>query len=269
MKPVPLRDALRVAEHGGKAVALGAALRGQLPVPSGVALGVELVDAVVGGDARACSTVSGAIADLRNPLVAVRSSAVSEDSTTASFAGQHLTCLNVPADDRVLEAVLAVWQSARSDAALAYRRRLGIDLPPRVAVVVQRMVDPDCAGVMFTRDPRDGADHRIVEGAWGLGEAVVGGLVTPDRAVMARGGRLLEHAVGHKDIAVRGKPGGGTHNVALPASTAARSCLSSERLAQLEWLAASCERQFPGAHDIEWAFDGDALFLLQRRAVTA
>src|SRR6185436_19353397 len=84
---------------------------------------------------------------------AVRSSAIGEDSEEASFAGQHVTVLNVRHEDHVANAVLTVRESAHTESALAYRRTLGVDETPRIAVVVQRMIEPDCAGVMFTLNP--------------------------------------------------------------------------------------------------------------------
>jgi pyruvate,water dikinase len=200
--------------------------------------------------------------------VAVRSSAVGEDGARVSFAGQHLTRLGVTRDDALVEAVTEVWQSGRSEAAVAYRARLGVSGEPEIAVVVQQMVDAECAGVMFTKNPVDGSDERVIEGAWGLGEAVVSGLVEPDRYRLARGGAVIEESIGEKDLAVRLRPGGDTEEVEVTAEQRRRPCLDARRLHQLEALAARCESAFDGPHDIEWAFMGDRLFLLQRRAVT-
>ena len=121
----------------------------------------------------------------------MRSSAVGEDSEGASFAGQHATILNVRDEDQVVDAVLKVRESAHTESARAYRRTLGLDEAPRIAVVVQRMIEPDCAGVMFTRNPLDGADERVIEASWGLGESVVAGLVVPDNYALDQQGRVL------------------------------------------------------------------------------
>ena len=115
-----------------------------------------------------------AVRALPTPL-AVRSSAVGEDSAGASFAGQHITVLNVPSADDVEAAVREVWWSANSDSAITYRKRLGVFARPSVGVVVQSLLQPDTAGVMFTRNPITGADERMIEASWGLGEAVVSG----------------------------------------------------------------------------------------------
>lgn len=270
MTIVRFRDATDESTYGGKSVQLGSALRAGLPVPDGIALSVALVDAIAGSGAQAIAAVERAVAPLLEvSAVAVRSSAVGEDGGQTSFAGQHTTCLNVRTMADLIEAVREVWESGRSDAALAYRARLGIEGAPRVAVAVQHMVDPICAGVMFTRDPRDGADHRLIEAAWGLGEAVVAGLVTPDRVIMARGGRVVLSEPGVKDVAIRMAPNGRTEEIPVEHHLVHRHCLDEgERLERLERLAATCEALFAGAHDIEWAYEGDRLHLLQRRAVT-
>jgi pyruvate, water dikinase len=152
--------------------------------------------------------------------------------------------------------------------ALAYRRRLGLAGEPRIAVVVQELVDADCAGVLFSRNPLDGSDQLVIEASWGLGEAVVAGLVVPDRVRVGRDGRVIEHSVGLKEIVVGPAPEGGTQQTETPAELAREPCLSDSQLRELVALARRCERFFSGAHDLEWAFEASHLFLLQRRAVT-
>ena len=268
MTAIGLGRATSEADFGGKAVSLGQAMRGGLRVPRGVAVSFAAVEAVCRGDAPALDRIALALDEFADrDRFAVRSSAVGEDSENATFAGQHLTRLGVLRDD-VRDAIVAVRDSGRAEAALAYRRRLGLDPTPRVAVVIQTMLDPDCAGVMFTRDPRDGADQRVIEASWGLGEAVVTGMVTPDRVVMKPGGRVVQHEIGRKDVAVRLAATGGSVSRPVPADRIERACLDESRLSQLDALASRCDEHFEGAHDIEWAFVGDDLFLLQRRAVT-
>ena len=103
---------------------------------------------------------------LGGPL-AVRSSAVDEDGAEASFAGQHLTLLNVPSVEELAAAVSEIWWSANSDSAITYRQRVGLFTRPSVGVVVQALLDPDTAGVMFTQNPVTGADERVIEASWG------------------------------------------------------------------------------------------------------
>ena len=165
---IALRDAFDVARFGGKAVQLGQALRGGLPVPDGFALSAASVDQIVGGDATTLQELRNRLPQIRQ-RVAVRSSAVGEDSAGASFAGQHATCLHIePEVDAVVAAVRHVWESGRTESARAYRKRLGVDGEPQVAVIVQRMVEPTAAGVLFSRDPVNGEDVRVIEAAWGL-----------------------------------------------------------------------------------------------------
>ena len=267
MNVVPLVEALDEGEFGGKAVQLGAALRAGLPVPPGAALAATLVDAVAAGDAAGTAKLDDVTALVGGP-VAVRSSAIGEDSAEASFAGQHLTRLNVRDSETLGEAVRAVWASARSDAALAYRARLGIDGDPRTGVVVQRLLDPDVAGVLFTRNPLDGTDERMIEASWGLGEVVVAGRVIPDRFRLARDGTVLERTAGWKTVALRPSAGEGTAEVPVSAELAEQLCLDDGRLAELNELAARCELAFGAGRDLEWAFAGGTLYLLQCRAVT-
>lgn len=262
-----LREARDEAAFGGKAVQLGHALRAGLPVPPGVALSAGFVERVVAGEGAAVDRLVEAFRALDGP-VAVRSSGIGEDGASASFAGQHATELNVRGRDGLLEAVRKVHGSARTEAALAYRRKLGLPPEPRTGIVVQRLVQADCAGVLFTRNPATGADERVVEAAWGLGEAVVAGLVTPDSYRMARGGRVLERRPGDKDVAIVWAEEGGTREVEVEPERASALCLDDARLAALEALAAACEAAFGGTQDLEWAFVGDRLFLLQRRAIT-
>jgi pyruvate,water dikinase len=267
MKPVALREATDEGVFGGKAVQLGAGIRAGLPVPGGTALPARLVEAVAAGDVAAMDLLAEVGHALEGPL-AVRSSAVGEDSEQASFAGQHVTRLNVHSGSALAEAVCAIWESARSDSALAYRRRLGITDEPRIGVVVQTLVAPDVAGVLFTQNPLDGADERVIEATWGLGEAVVAGLVTPDRYRVSREGTVIERVAGAKSVAIRSRPDGGTIEEDVAAERASVLCLEDGHLHQLHDLATRCEKVFGGTQDLEWAFAGEMLYLLQRRAIT-
>ena len=267
MTPVSLGDALDESRYGGKASQLGEAVRAGLPVPSGFACSWELVAAIVERATEATAAVERACAANDGP-VAVRSSAVGEDSDDASFAGQHITVINVRSVDGVLEAIRAVHASATTEAALAYRSRVGVAAVARMGVIVQQLVDPVCAGVMFTRDPMSGADVRVIEASWGLGEAVVAGLVSPDLYRVDRAGELIDQVIGEKDVAVRASPAGGTVELAVEADLVSAPCLDTGQLRQLNDLAAACERAFEGVHDIEWAIAQAGLFLLQRRPVT-
>lgn len=264
MNIVPLIEAEHSERFGGKAVQLGAALRAGLPVPAGFAVSWDVVDAVA-EHGRAALGVS---AEWPDPC-AVRSSAVDEDSAVASFAGAHLSILGVSGEDAVVAAIDAVRASGHDAGAQAYRAKLGLESRARVAVVVQALIDADVAGVMFTRDPLTGAEQRVIEASWGLGEVVVAGLVTPDRFVLSSTGALVEHTTGEKDVAIRRVPGGGTVEEEVPAALVEAPCLGAAELAALHALAESCDRVFSTtAHDIEFAFKDGAIHLLQRRPIT-
>ena len=255
------------AQFGGKASQLGAARRFGLPVPPGAALSVDFVEALAASHGEAHAALD-ALHDRLETALAVRSSAIGEDSAGASFAGQHISLLNVRGRDGLREAVLAVRASAFTESALAYRRKLGLDARPRIGVVVQRLVAPECAGVLFSRNPMTGADERVIEAAWGLGEAVVAGLVTPDRFRIARDGRVLERCVGTKDLAIRATDDGGTCEVEVEPSLVNVACLDDAQLARLNDLTGQCEAYFGGLQDLEWAFAAGDLYLLQRREIT-
>ena len=264
---VSLAEVSETSVFGSKAVGLGQALRDGLPVPPGVALSGPIVEEVASGDERAIEQVAQAVRPLGGPL-AVRSSAVDEDGASASFAGQHLTLLNVPSADELSTALREIWWSANSDSAITYRKRVGLFTRPSVAVVVQKLLDPETAGVMFTQNPVTGADERMVEASWGLGEAVVAGLVIPDSYRFDRTGNVLERRPGLKRIAICGVATGGTVEEAVAPELVERLCLDDARLEELNRLATRCEQVYGPARDIEWAIAGGTLYLLQCRAVT-
>jgi pyruvate,water dikinase len=264
---VPLAEASETSVFGSKAVGLGDAIRDGLPVPPGIALSGPVVEAVASDDEQVIAEVAAAVAKLPAPL-AVRSSAVDEDGKDASFAGQHLTLLNVPSSDEVPSALREIWWSANSDSAITYRQRVGLFTRPSVGVVIQSLLDPDVAGVMFTENPVTGADERVIEASWGLGEAVVAGLVIPDTFRVDRSGAVLERTPGLKRTAIRSLPTGGTVQEDVPAHLTEALSLDDGQLEELNQLALRCEEVYGKARDIEWALAGGTLYLLQCRAVT-
>jgi pyruvate,water dikinase len=266
-KVVPFAKARETELYGSKAVGLGAAVRQGLPVPPGVALSGDLVEAVASGDAKSIEKVAKAIEGLKAPF-AVRSSAVDEDGASASFAGQHLTVLNVHSAADVPAAVREVWWSANSDSAITYRQKVGLFTRPSVGVVIQTLLNPSAAGVMFTENPVTGADERLIEASFGLGEAVVAGLVIPDHFRVERGGQILERKAGRKRIAIRSLPNGGTFEDPVPPAQMMQLCIDDAHLAALNALALQCEKVYGPRRDIEWAIQDGALYLLQCRAVT-
>lgn len=267
--PVPLAEVFDESRFGGKAVSLGQALRAGLPVPGGYGIEVGLVEALVAS--KDSERLVESFASLDGP-VAIRSSAVGEDAKNASFAGQHVTVMNVRTPQEVAAAVRKVGLSAHTSSALAYRRKQGISGPPRIAVVMQRMVVPDVAGVLFTRDPLTGADERVVEASWGLGEVIVAGLVVPDSFRIGRDATIKERKAGVKDVMLRVTEGGGTEEIGIEGDCATKLSLNDDLLLDLNELAGRCELYYRSGYerglDIEWAIERDRLFLLQCRPIT-
>ena len=180
-------------------------------------------------------------------VVAVRSSAVSEDGGTASFAGQQETYLNVLGTADVLQRVQQCWASFFSPRALFYRAQKGVLGDTRMAVVVQEMIQADKSGVMFTSDPiRNRRDCMVIEGAYGLGEAIVSGEITPDHYVVRRDdGAVVEAFV----------PGNGR-------------VLADHELIVLRDFGIRLEEFFASPQDVEWCIRGRELWLLQSRPIT-
>ncbi|HML15410.1 MAG TPA: PEP/pyruvate-binding domain-containing protein [Bryobacteraceae bacterium] len=264
---VPLEKALDETNFGSKAVGLGQAIRDGLPVPPGVALSGGIVEAVAAGEQPSIKEVAKWIAPLGVPL-AFRSSAMDEDGAMASFAGQHLTLLNIRSAEDMTSALSKIWWSANSDSAITYRQRVGLFTRPSVGVVVQALLDPETAGVMFTKNPVTGADERVIEASWGLGEAVVAGIVIPDHYRIDRSGHVLERKPGLKRVAVRGVPAGGTIEEKVSPELVERLCLADDQLRDLNRLADRCEQVYGPGRDVEWAIAQGTLYLLQCRAIT-
>ncbi len=264
---VSLADAHDESRFGAKATGLGAAARSGLPIPPGIALSGSIVDAVAAGHQPAIEQLTTAARPLVGPL-AVRSSAVDEDGADASFAGQHLTLLNVPSVDDLRAALQEIWWSANSDSAITYRQRVGLFTRPSIGVVVQSLLNPEVAGVLFTQNPINKADERLIEASWGLGEVVVAGRVIPDSFRMDRGGTVHERTPGVKKIAIRAAYDGGTIEESVAPELVETLCLDDDQLTELNVLAGQCEQIFGPARDIEWAFAEGQLYLLQCRAVT-
>lgn len=220
---------------------------------------------------RAYRALAPAAADATGPAVAVRSSATAEDLPEASFAGQQETYLNVRGEAGLLRAVQRCWSSLWTARALAYRARQGID-PSSVslAVVVQQLVPADASGVLFTVDPLSGArDVVVIDVAWGLGEAIVSGQVTPDTVVVDKAtGAVRQLTVGDKAV-MTAALADGTAEVPVPAERRTQPALSPAQAAQLAALGRAIEAALGGPQDVEWAIAGGEAYVLQARPVTA
>jgi pyruvate,water dikinase len=204
------------------------------------------------------------------PLVAVRSSATSEDAEDTSFAGMNLTVTNVVGEERLVAAVLDCWASLFGDRVVAYRAGSGLEEEPAMAVVVQRMVDSECSGVAFTADPSTSDRSRIViEAALGLGEVVVSGAVEPDTYVVAKEGpRLVQLRVGHQTHQIVRGPDGGDRRIDLAPADADRRVLDDDGIVEIARLALRVEQHYGRPQDIEWAICDGRIYLVQSRPIT-
>ena len=212
-----------------------------------------------------------AYADLGAGPVAVRSSATAEDLEDASFAGQQETYLNVRGNDALMAAVVRCWASLWTDRAITYRARQRFDSAGvRLAVVVQRMVPADAAGVMFTANPTNGRrDEVMITAAWGLGEAVVGGLVDTDTLVVAKAdGRIRTRSIADKAVQTAYAVDG-TIEQPVPDDRRRTAVLRDAAASELAQLGQQVEDHFGAPQDIEWARTGDGFVLLQARPITA
>ncbi|WP_281768966.1 phosphoenolpyruvate synthase [Methanoculleus bourgensis] len=203
-------------------------------------------------------------------VVAVRSSATAEDLPEASFAGQQETFLNVLGDDDLLDAVQRCWASLYGARAIYYRAKQGFDdRGVNIAVVVQELIRSEKSGVMFTSHPVTGEPLTIVEGSWGLGEAVVSGSVSPDNYVFdLRSERVVDRLIAEKEIMIVPEGENGTKVVKLTPEQRTAPVLSDEEVARLATLGKIAEEHYGVPQDVEWAIVGDEIFILQSRPIT-
>lgn len=282
---IPLAEltAADLGTAGGKGANLGELVRAGFAVPDGFVVTTAAYrdaaanlaepshDSVL--EAAMPQSVRDEIADgyraLGQSRVAVRSSATAEDLPGAAFAGQQDTFLGIEGEDALIDAVRRCWASLWTERAVSYRARLGVDDGSvAIAVVVQRMVSAEMAGVMFTADPVTGARDRIViDSSPGLGESVVSGLVTPDHAVLDADDAVIERRAGRAESVIRERAGGGTETV--DAGEADTTRLTDAQLARLAAEGRRIAAHFGRPQDIEWAIVDDAVSILQARPMTA
>ena len=296
-------EATSLAAVGGKALNLGVLTAAGFPVPPGFVVTTEAYELAIGDrtggfladlstafdPGAAAERVRAAILTATVPdvvrqavlqgyrelgpdvAVAVRSSATAEDLAFASFAGQQDTFLNVIGGDLVVDAVRRCWASLWTDRAVDYRARNGIDHGSvRLAVVIQEMVQPATAGVLFTADPVTGTrQHSVIDASPGLGEAVVSGAVNPDRFVIdSANGKVLQSRIGDKRIVIRALAGGGIERVSQQDGEGLPS-LSDEQITALTGLGQQVQDHYGAPQDIEWALeDSGQLWLTQSRPIT-
>lgn len=295
------------SQVGGKAANLGRLISGGFRVPPGVVVTVEVYERYLertGIRARIREVLSStditdeeslerASAEIRSlfsedpkdgtaealddavkhidpyALWSVRSSAVAEDLASASFAGQQDTYLNVRRED-VMANVRKCWASYWNSRAIAYRHRAGVDqLATGMAVVVQRMVDARASGIMFTTDPVSGKkDRMIIESSWGLGESIASGLVTPDRFICdKRSARPVDRTINRKVTGIFLSPDGAKSET-IDEFKQTASSLTKGEISRVARMGKRIEKHFGSPQDVEWAIEGDDVYLLQSRPIT-
>jgi len=274
-----LKDAMDIESVGGKASNLALMINQGIKVPSGFVITTKAFESYIEHlnlKRNKRSIEEGSISsELREEIlkfyapflksyVAVRSSAVAEDRESASFAGQQDTFLYIKGEEELLKAVKRCWASLYNKKALLYRKKKGID-EERMGVIVQRMIDAEKSGILFTKHPVSGDSSVIlIESNWGCGESVVSGLVNPDRFIMRKqDGELLQKVLGEKEVfSSKGKV------IKTPKEKREAFTLNKEELELLRYESLKIEKLFKMPQDIEWAFEQGSLYILQSRAIT-
>jgi len=203
------------------------------------------------------------------PFVAVRSSATAEDLAEASFAGQQDTYLNVKGKQDLLKNVKACFASLFTSRATYYRNKNNFEHSKvSLAVVVQKMVDSEKSGVIFSRDPSYNNDNITIESVWGLGEGIVSGQITPDRYILSRDLEIKETKIAEKKIAITRDSAGGKKIATLKEEYSKGQVLKNYEIKKLAETAIKLEEHYGKPQDIEFAIDGDEIFIVQTRPIT-
>ncbi len=282
--PLDRVDLTHVQHVGGKAARLGAMAQAGFDVPEGFVITADAFRAHLPNcepdqrpaPPRLQSEFLSAIAEAvgsafpAQTRFAVRSSSVNEDGAETSFAGQHETYYFID-NAHIGEAVVDCWLSLWSEQALAYRRTWGSELQP-MAVIVQRMVQADRAGVSFSQDPNHPGDRRtVIESTWGLGAALVDGHVSPDRTLVDRRGRVTHTRIGDKRVYIPGTQDGeaGGRMAAVAHDQRDVATLSAQDAERISETTQQIRTLFGHPVDVEWAFENDHLRILQARPITA
>jgi len=210
-------------------------------------------------------------ADGENEFVAIRSSATAEDLPDASFAGQQETFLNIRGNEKVMEKIKECWASLYTARAIFYREKQNFEHSKvNIAVVVQRMVNAEKAGVIFTSHPTTGEDEVIIEAGWGLGEGVVSGSVSPDHYIVDK----KDFKVKKSDISTkrtmfdRDPETGETRQVDVPDDMRNKPTLAEEEIIELAKMGEGVEQHYETPQDVEWAIEENEIYMLQSRPIT-
>jgi pyruvate,water dikinase len=261
-----------LSSAGGKGGSLARLYQAGYPVPDGF---VILPAAFVADELapEAWAQVRSHLESLRGggeTAFAVRSSAMSEDSAQASFAGEFETVLNLYADEDIRRAIHTVYASRQNERVQAYSQAKGMDTAHEIAVIVQVLVHAESAGVLFTANPVTGQrDQAMISAAWGLGEAIVGGMVTPDTIVVEKEtGRVLTRETADKQV-MTVRLGSGTEEQAVPEDKRTAPVLSDAQAAELVRFGVQIEALYGMPMDIEWTLAEDRFAIVQARPITA
>lgn len=268
-----LGDGVSTAEIGRKAFALARLIAHGVRVPEGYAVTTAACARFFAGGGKefppeVAQDILARHSAMGLDRVAVRSSGVAEDLADASYAGQYETVLDVT-PDRLLEAIAQCWRSARAQHVKTYAERHGGDGTDGMGVIIQRMVPADAAGVSFSRNPVDGSDQVVINCAWGLGEAVVSGLVTPDMFLVDRVTRAVTALPAAKECWIRPAPAGGTVLEEIPTDLSERPSLDPAEVMAVAETTWAIEQAWGTPIDVEFAFLRGVLYVLQARPITA
>ncbi|NWG38207.1 phosphoenolpyruvate synthase [Nitrososphaera sp.] len=214
------------------------------------------------------SLPDSATSDSSLPLVAVRSSATAEDLPTASFAGQQASFLNVKGSDELVESIKKCWASLFEPRAIFYRAKHGF-AKSSISVIVQKMIEADKSGVMFTADPTTGEDVVLIEATWGLGESIVGGEVSPDSYRVDKNGKIIDIQVSNKTrMRVRDQASNTTVELDVPQDKANAQVLTEQEILNLAEFGLTLERHYRHPQDVEFAIENGKIAIVQTRAIT-
>ncbi|VVB82848.1 Phosphoenolpyruvate synthase [uncultured archaeon] len=202
-------------------------------------------------------------------FVAVRSSATTEDLADASFAGQQETFLNVKGNFELITSVKKCFASLFTARAVYYRHKKGFEhAKASLAVVIQKMVDSDKSGVIFSIDPTNNSQNIILEAVFGLGEGIVSGTITPDKYILSRELEILDKKISDKKIAITRDSGGGQQTVKLSAEKSRQQVLKEYEIKKLAEISLKLEDHYKKPQDIEWAIEGEEIYVVQTRPIT-
>lgn len=233
----------------------------------------EILEAYELLDTTSLKNVKGTVLEIlkssESIFVAVRSSATTEDLEGASFAGQQETFLNVKGSSELLKNIKKCFASLFTSRATYYRHKKGFErTKASLAIVIQKMIDSDKSGVIFSKDPTNKSDSIIMEAVFGLGEGIVSGQITPDKYIISKDLEILEKKISDKKIAITRDAAGGQKTVKLKEEKSKQQVLKEYEIKKLSEIALKLEAHYKKPQDIEFAIEGEEIYIVQTRAIT-